>query len=107
LLQSSEHGSETWKCTKEDMFFCGQKVYQVDKFISAYALSMGKVLSRRVMYEWIEMFRNGRMSVTGAECSGHPTTATTAHESLKQKSNGQNNSKTTEYQHWGCLFCGA
>jgi hypothetical protein len=28
-----------------DAFFCGQKVYQVDKFISAYVLSMGTMLS--------------------------------------------------------------
>jgi hypothetical protein len=35
-------------------------------------------LSRRVVYEWIEMFKNGRTSVTDAERSGHPTTATTA-----------------------------
>jgi transposase len=35
-------------------------------------------LSRRVVYEWIEMFKNIRTSVTDAERSGHPTTATTA-----------------------------
>jgi hypothetical protein len=34
-------------------------------------------LSRRVMYECIEMLKNGRMSVTDAERSGHPTRATT------------------------------
>jgi len=26
-----------------------------------------KVLSRRIIYEWIEMFENGRRSVTDAE----------------------------------------
>jgi hypothetical protein len=31
-------------------------------------------LSRRAVYEWIEMFKNGRMSVTDAERLGHPTT---------------------------------
>jgi transposase len=35
-------------------------------------------LSRRVVYEWIEMFKNGHTSVTDAEGSGHPTTATAA-----------------------------
>jgi transposase len=30
------------------------------------------------VYEWIEMFKNGRTSVLGAERSGHPTTDTTA-----------------------------
>jgi hypothetical protein len=34
--------------------------------------------SHRIVYEWIEMFKNGRTSVTDAECFGHPTTATTA-----------------------------
>ena len=35
-----------------------------------------KVLSRRIVYEWIEMFENGRTSVTDAERSGRPATAT-------------------------------
>jgi transposase len=35
------------------------------------------VLSRRIVYEWIEMFENGRTSVTDAERSGRPATATT------------------------------
>jgi hypothetical protein len=30
------------------------------------------------MYEWIEVFKNGRTSATDAECFGHPTTAQTA-----------------------------
>jgi hypothetical protein len=30
------------------------------------------------MYEWTEMFKDGCTSVTDAERSGHPTTATTA-----------------------------
>jgi len=36
-----------------------------------------KVLSRRIVYEWIETFENGRTSVTDAERSGCPATATT------------------------------
>ena len=36
-----------------------------------------KVFSRRIVYEWIEMFENGRTSVTDAERSGCPVTATT------------------------------
>ena len=36
-----------------------------------------KVLSRRIVYEWIEMFENGRTSVTDAERFGCPVTATT------------------------------
>ena len=35
-----------------------------------------KVLSRRIVYEWIEMFENGCTSVTDAERSGCPATAT-------------------------------
>jgi len=36
-----------------------------------------KVFSRRIVYEWIEMFENGRKIVTDAERSGRPATATT------------------------------
>ena len=36
-----------------------------------------KVLSCRIVYEWIGMFENGRTSVTDAERSGRPATATT------------------------------
>ena len=36
-----------------------------------------KVLSRRIIYEWIEMFENSRMSVTDAERFVRPATATT------------------------------
>jgi hypothetical protein len=57
---------------------CVQKVYPVVKFISTRVLSMGTILSSRVVYEWTEMFKNGRTSVTDAEHSGHPTTAPTA-----------------------------
>ena len=36
-----------------------------------------KVISRRIVYEWIEMLKNDRKSETDAECSGRPATATT------------------------------
>jgi len=36
-----------------------------------------KVLSRRIVCEWIEMIENGRTSVMDAEHSGRPATATT------------------------------
>jgi len=36
-----------------------------------------KVLSHRIVYEWIEMFENGRKNVTDAERSRCPATATT------------------------------
>jgi hypothetical protein len=36
-----------------------------------------KVLSPRIVYEWIEMFENGRTSVTDTERFGCPVTATT------------------------------
>ena len=36
-----------------------------------------KVFSRIIVYECIEMFENGRTSVTDAERSGNPATATT------------------------------
>jgi hypothetical protein len=58
-----------------DRLFCEQKVYQVDNFITACALSMGdNAVTHRVLYVWIEMFKNGRTSVTDAERSGWPTT---------------------------------
>ena len=34
-------------------------------------------LPRRSIYEWIEMFENGRTSVMDAERSGRPSTSTT------------------------------
>jgi hypothetical protein len=35
-------------------------------------------ISHRVVYQWTEMFKNGRTSVDDAEHSSHPTTATIA-----------------------------
>ena len=39
-----------------------------------------KVLSRRIVNEWIEMFENGHTSVTDTERFGCPVTATTMNE---------------------------
>jgi hypothetical protein len=36
------------------------------------------VLSHRIVYEWTEMFKKGRTSVTDAERSGRQATATTS-----------------------------
>jgi len=36
-----------------------------------------KALPRRSVYEWIEMFKNGRTSLMDAERSGRPSTSTT------------------------------
>ena len=57
--------------------FCGQKVCREHKFISACVLSMGIKFSLVESSEWIEMFENGRTSVTDAERSGRRATATT------------------------------
>ena len=37
----------------------------------------GNSLPRRSVYEWIEMFKNGRTSVMDAERAGQPSTSTT------------------------------
>ena len=37
-----------------------------------------RVLSRRIVYEWVEMFKNGRTSVSDAERYGRPATGTAA-----------------------------
>jgi hypothetical protein len=42
-------------------------------------------LSCIVVYVWIEMFKNGAMSVTDAECLGCPTTATTAQNKARAR----------------------
>jgi hypothetical protein len=69
-------------CTEEKqrsvISFLRQKIYHMGKFISAMCDQYGgNALSHRVVDEWIEMFKNGCMSVTDAECLGHPITATT------------------------------
>jgi hypothetical protein len=70
-------------CTKEEQ-------QSVIRFLWAEGVPGGQIhqcmctqygdnaLSRRVVYDWIEMFKIGHVSVTDAERSGHPTTATTA-----------------------------
>jgi hypothetical protein len=81
LLQSGEHGSETWElhqggATICDPFFVGRNVpgRQISQHICAQYGD--NALSRKVVYEWIEMFKNGCMA--DAECSGCATMATTA-----------------------------
>jgi hypothetical protein len=71
-------------------------------------------VSCRVVYEWIEMFKNDHMSVTDAERLGRPTTATTAQNEERSRELILQNRRVmvdemakTEYQHWVCLFCGA
>ena len=65
-------------CTKEEQRSVIRfLVCREHKFISACVLSMGIKFSRRIIYEWIEMFENGRTSVMDAERSGRPATATT------------------------------
>jgi hypothetical protein len=91
LLRSGEHGSETWECTKEEQ-------RSVIGFLWAEGVPGGQIhqrmcaqygdnaLSRRVVYERIKMFKNGRRSVTDAECSGHPATTAQNEERAKEMS---------------------
>jgi hypothetical protein len=70
-------------CTKEEQ-------QSVIRYLWAEGLPGGQIhqhmcaqyedsaLSRRVVCEWIEMFKNSCMSVTDAERSGHTVTATIA-----------------------------
>jgi len=69
-------------CTKEEQrsvkrFLWAQGVLGAQIHLCMCVQYGDKVLSRRIVYEWIEMFENGRTSVTDAERSGHPATATT------------------------------
>ena len=69
-------------CTKEEQrlvirFLWAEGVLGAQIYLRMCAEYGDKVLSRRIVYEWIEMFENGRTSVTDAERSGHPATATT------------------------------
>ena len=69
-------------CTKEDQrsvirFLWAEGVPGAQIHLRMCAQYGAKVLSRRILYEWIEMFENGRTSVTDAECFGCPATATT------------------------------
>jgi len=69
-------------CTKEEQrsvicFLCVEGVLQAQIRLHMCAQYGDKVLSHRIVYEWIEMFKNGRMSLTDAERSRLPATATT------------------------------
>jgi len=69
-------------CTKEEQrsvirFLWAEGVPGAQIHLHMCAQYGDKVLSHRIVYEWIEMFENGRMSVTGAEHSRRPATATT------------------------------
>jgi hypothetical protein len=81
LLPSGEHGSETLELYQEGTKtrFCGQKVCVPGGHIHQHmCVRYGdSARSRRIVYECIEMYKNGCTSVTDGERSGHPTTATT------------------------------
>ena len=67
-------------CIKEEQhsvicFLWAEGVQRAQIHLCMCAQYGDKVLSRRIVYEWTEMFENGRMSVTDAERSGHPATA--------------------------------
>jgi len=69
-------------CTKEEQrsvvrFLCAEGVPEIQIHLRMCAQYGNKILSRRIVYEWIEMFENGCTSVTDAERSGRPATATT------------------------------
>jgi len=69
-------------CTKEEQrsvirFLRAEGVPGAQIHLRMCAQYGDKVLSRRIVYKWIEMFQNGRTSVTDAERSGRPATATT------------------------------
>ena len=69
-------------CTKEEQrsvirFLWAEGVPGAQIHLRICAQYGDKVLSGRIVYEWIEMFENGRTSVTDAERSGCPATATT------------------------------
>ena len=69
-------------CTKEEQrsvirFLWAEGVPGAQIHLLMCAQYGDKVLSRRIVYEWIEMFENGRTIVTDAERFGCPVTATT------------------------------
>ena len=69
-------------CTKEEQrsvirFLWTEGVPGAQIHLRTCAQYVDKVLSRRIVYEWIEMFENGRTSVAGTEHFGCPVTATT------------------------------
>jgi hypothetical protein len=116
LLQSGEHGSETtWELRQAGATICDTFfVYQVDKFISACVLNMGTMPSlaelsmsglkclKMAVGVWLML----SAQATQPQPQPHRMNSWRT-DSSKQKSDGQWNCKTTEYQHWVCLFCGA
>jgi len=69
-------------CTKEEQhsvirFLWAEGVPGAQIHLCMCAQYGDKVLSRRIVYEWIEMFENNCTSVMDAERSGRPSTATT------------------------------
>jgi len=69
-------------CTKEEQrsvirFLWAEGLPGAQIHLGTCAQYVDKVLSRRIVCEWIEMFENGRTSVTDAESSRCPATATT------------------------------
>jgi hypothetical protein len=63
-------------CTKEEQrsvirFLWAEGVPGAQIHLCICAHYGDKVLSRRIMYEWIEMFENGRMIVMDAELSSY------------------------------------
>jgi hypothetical protein len=69
LLRSGEHGSETWElhqggATISDTFLWAEGVPGGQVHQHMCAQYGDNALSRRVVYEWIEMFKNGCTSVT-------------------------------------------
>jgi len=69
-------------CTKEEQrsvihFLWGEHVPGAQIHLRMCAQNGDKILSRRIAYEWIKMFENGRTIGTDAERSGCPATATT------------------------------
>ena len=69
-------------CTKEEQrsvirFLWAEGVPGAQIHLRMCGLYGYKVLSRRIIYEWNEIFENGRTSVTDAERSGRQATATT------------------------------
>ena len=69
-------------CTKEEQrsvirFLWAEGVPGAQIHLRMCAQYGNKVLFRRIVYEWIEIFENGRTIVTDAERYGCPATATT------------------------------
>jgi len=69
-------------CTKEEQrsvicFLWAEGVPGAQIHLCMCAQYGNKVLSHRIVYEWIEMFENGRTSVTDAKRSRCPATAMT------------------------------